>query len=212
MSTSAGPARLPAVVVLTDRRIAAAAGHSLPALVASLAGLDVGVLYREKDLPATERVAIGHEVADAARRAGLLLLVASDPDIAQRIGSDGVHLAAADPASSYGLVGRSCHDARELAAATAEDAAYATVSPVYATPTKPGHGPPLALDGLALLAHGTRLAIYALGGVGPGRAAECVEAGAHGVAVLGAVMGATDPAEMAAALVREVLAARAPAD
>jgi len=205
MSTSP---TLPAVLVLTDRRVAAAAGHTLPGLVASLAGLDVGVVFREKDLLEVERVAIGHEVADASRRAGVLLLVASSPAVAQRIGADGVHLAAEDPSTACGLVGRSCHDAVELSAAGAEGVAYVTLSPVYATPSKPGHGPPLGLDGLGRLARAARRPVFALGGVGPGRAGECVEAGAHGVAMLGAVMQAADPAELVAAVAAEVRSAR----
>lgn len=197
-------ARLPAVLVLTDRRMAAAAGHSLPGLVASLAGLDIAVVLREKDLPPGERAAIAREVADAASRAGLLLLVSSSPELALRIGADGVHLAAADPPASCGLVGRSCHDERELAAANAERVDYVSLSPVFPTPSKPGHGPALGPAGLARLARAARMPVYALGGVRPGRAAECIEAGARGVAALGVVMGAPDPAALVAELAGEV--------
>src|SRR5512134_2049318 len=98
-------ARLPAVLVLTDRRMAAAAGHSLPGLVASLAGLDAAVVLREKDLPLEERAALAREVADGARQAGVLILVSSSAELALRVGADGVHLAAADPPAACGIVG-----------------------------------------------------------------------------------------------------------
>jgi thiamine-phosphate pyrophosphorylase len=102
-----------------------------------------------------------------------------------------VHLAARDPvpAERPALVGRSCHDAAELRAAAAEGCDYVTLSPVFASASKPGYGPALGLDGLATLvtAHaGT--AVYALAGVRPDDVPGCLAAGAHGVAVMGTVM------------------------
>ncbi|GIF46122.1 thiamine-phosphate pyrophosphorylase [Asanoa ferruginea] len=100
-----------------------------------------------------------------------------------------VHLAAREPfpTARPALVGRSCHDAAEVAAAAAEGCDYVTVSPVYLSASKPGYGPPLGPPGLAAL---TRNAppVYALGGVSPAEAAACRAAGAYGVAVMGAVM------------------------
>jgi thiamine-phosphate pyrophosphorylase len=96
------------------------------------------------------------------------------------------------------LVGRSCHDADELAALSDED--YVTLSPIYPTATKPGYGPALGPEGAAAL----RPAVpwLALGGIdSPERAAACARAGAAGVAVLGAVMRAVDPAATVRVLV-----------
>ena len=89
----------------------------------------------------------------------------------------------------------------ELADAATHGAAYATVSPVFATTSKPGYGPPLGLVGLRALVAGTRVPIVALGGVGPDDVGVCLAAGATGVAVMGAVMTAADPG----AVVRELL-------
>lgn len=77
-----------------------------------------------------------------------------------------------------------------------------TLSPVWETASKPGYGPALGVEGLAAaVAAVPGLPVYALGGIGPGRVAACVEAGAVGVAVMGAVMGAVDPG----AVVRQIL-------
>ena len=75
-----------------------------------------------------------------------------------------------------------------------------TVSPVWESSSKPGYGPALYPDGLAALLPGAPPA-YALGGVdSPARAQQARAAGAHGVAVLGAVMRAAHPDRAVAAL------------
>jgi thiamine monophosphate synthase len=100
-------------------------------------------------------------------------------------------------------IGRSCHDADELARLSTED--YATLSPVFATESKPGYGPVLGLARLATLAARSPRPLLALGGISAAEdAAACVGAGAAGVAVMGAVMRAPDPAAVVAALVAEV--------
>lgn len=90
---------------------------------------------------------------------------------------------------------------------------YVTLSPVYASRSKPGYGPALGLARFAAAAAGLRRAaapvpVVALGGVAtPAQVVDCLAAGAHAVAVLGAFMRSADPAATAATLVR---AARRP--
>ncbi|HEY8526256.1 MAG TPA: thiamine phosphate synthase [Acidimicrobiales bacterium] len=226
----------PSLLVVTDRAQAAAAGRTLAATVAAaVAGGARWVLLREKDLPAAERRRLAEELlAVLAAGGGGRLVVAGDLALARDVGAAGVHLAAADPwpaaeaageadaagaragegdggagAAAGGLlVGRSCHDLDELRAARRHGAAYATLSPVFATRSKPGYGPPLGVEGLAAACAAVPgLPVLALGGVGPGRAAACVDAGAHGVAVMGEVMRADDPAAVVRRLVGELAGA-----
>ncbi|HET6214906.1 MAG TPA: thiamine phosphate synthase [Micromonosporaceae bacterium] len=85
------------------------------------------------------------------------------------------------------MVGRSCHTEYDLGRLSTED--YVTVSPVFATASKPGYGPPLRADGLARLCRTP--GVFALGGVtSPAQAQACLAAG---VAVMGAVMRVGDP-------------------
>jgi thiamine-phosphate diphosphorylase len=194
------------VIVFTDRR---QARGPLPEVVrAAVEGGARLVVLREKDLPDDERAALAEQLHELlASVGGRLLLAGRTAGRADRDGfavADGQHLAAADPwpAAPRGLVGRSCHDAAELAAAAAEGAAYATISPVFPSRSKPGYGPPLGLTRLRELCAGADLPVYALGGVESGdRAARCRDAGAAGVAVMGAVMRAADPA----AVVKELM-------
>jgi thiamine-phosphate pyrophosphorylase len=200
------------LVLLTDRRQAEQAGHDLVELVHAAVGAGVRtVLLREKDLSVGERLVLARDIHRSLAPVSGTLIMASDATAARAVGA-GVHLAATDPWPAYTrqpperlLVGRSCHSVEELRAADREGASYATLSPVFPTASKPGYGPALGLDGLAAASDSVpELPVLALGGVGPGRVAECLAAGAHGVAVMGEVMRAANPASVVRALLAEL--------
>ncbi|MEU7842291.1 thiamine phosphate synthase [Micromonospora sp. NPDC049114] len=176
------------VVLLTDRLVARG---GLERVVAGAVAQGVRwVVLREKDLPRAERAALAVDLrAILADAGGTLVVAGPDP-----LGGDAVHLPAAGPypPPALPLVGRSCHSVPELNRLTTEH--YATVSPVWPTSTKPGYGPPLQVDGLRKLIEASPVPVLALGGVEtPEQVTACVEAGAAGVAVLGALMRAEDP-------------------
>jgi thiamine-phosphate pyrophosphorylase len=183
------------LLVLTDRHQAQAAGRDLPSTVA--AAVQAGaptIVFREKDLPADARRELGEQVAEACGDAELI--VASDPHLARALGARTVHLAQADrwPDDDELAIGMSCHDNVELAAAVDDGAAYATISPIFPSVSKPGYLPTFGLHELALLVTDASLPVIALGGVTAANAVDCLSAGAAGVAVMGAVMAAPDPA------------------
>ncbi len=68
-----------------------------------------------------------------------------------------------------------------------------TLSPIFATASKPGYGPALGLGALAAAGR-IGLPVIALGGIGVATAAACRREGATGMAVMGGLMRATDPA------------------
>jgi len=85
-----------------------------------------------------------------------------------------------------------CHSVAEVLAAAG--APFVTVSPVAATLSKPGYGPPLGVDGVrAAVAAAGDMPVFALGGVTEDNARSFCDAGAYGVAVMGAVLRADDP-------------------
>ena len=181
------------LVVLTDRRLVPA-GRSLRDVLgaAADAGLRI-VLLRETDLPDDERA----KIADHARTCGLEVIAAHRPVP----GGAGVHLPASAPAPEIATRwGRSCHSRAEAVAAAGDGAWWATLSPYASTDSKPGYGPPLATTDFA----GLPLPVFALGGITAANAAAAREAGAYGVAVMGAVMRAPDPAAVVAALLSAV--------
>ncbi len=164
------------------------------------------MLLREKDLGRRRRRALGRELAALLSPCAGRLIIASDWELAAELGA-GVHLAADDAVPAgvrLDAVGRSCHDLAELRAAVAHGLAYATLSPIFRSSSKPGYGPALGVAGLeAGVSAVPGFPVYALGGVRRGNLGRCLAVGAAGVAVMGAVMGAEDP--LAAA--RELLAA-----
>ena len=202
--------RLPPLLVLTDRAASAARGRALADTVAAAVSAGArAVVFREKDLPPAERRRLGAEVAAAMPSDGRLL-VASDARLAADLDAAGVHLAAGDswPEPAPATIGRSCHDRTEVRAASAAGADYVTVSPVYATSSKPGYGPALGQGGLRdLVVVADTLPVYALGGVDAAGAPACVAAGATGVAVMGAVMASEDPEAAVTALLAALGAA-----
>jgi thiamine-phosphate pyrophosphorylase len=160
------------------------------------------IWLRDRDLPPGERRGLAVALLAITRRAQAKLTVGADVELAAEIGADGVHLASdASPAAiaaararlgADAIIGVSAHDDADVAAAVAAGADYATLSPIFATTSKPGYGPELGLAALTRAArHG--LPLLALGGVTPERAHECVAAGAAGVAVMGEVMRAAGP-------------------
>ncbi|MEV6516936.1 thiamine phosphate synthase [Micromonospora chalcea] len=185
------------VVLLTDRRLAR--GALVDVCAGAVGGGVRWVVLREKDLPRAERLALAVDLrAILADAGGTLVVAGPDP-----LDGDAVHLPAAGPypPPAVDLVGRSCHDTAELARLTTEH--YATLSPVYQTRTKPGYGPPLHPAGLAELVKVSPVPVLALGGIETAaQVAACVEAGAAGVAVLGAIMRAQEPRETATTLGR----------
>lgn len=198
---------VPPLLVITDRR---QAPGPLPDVMARAIACGARwISLREKDLPSAARLALLDELLAIARPAGCLVTVHDDLDAAHRC--DGLHQPdGSDPAAARprlgpaALVGVSAHDRPSVRAAAAAD--YVTVSPVFESPSKPGYGPPLGLAGLADLTDAAMLPVIALGGVTPDNLAACRRSGATGVAVMGSVMRAPDPA----AVVADLLAGLAP--
>jgi thiamine-phosphate pyrophosphorylase len=201
----------PPVLVITDRRMAA---RPLGDVVnGALEGGCRWILLREPDLDTPALTALGREIAARCRARGARLFVSADRKTAESIDADGLHLpqrlataghvkqarACLDPDA---LIGISCHSRSEADAAAALGADYITMSPVFSTESKPGYGPGLGIDGLR--EYTTRLAIpvLALAGISEANAADVRAAGAAGIAVMGNVMRADDPAVAVAALLR----------
>lgn len=198
---------LPSLLIISDRSQA-----RRPLIQIAEAAFRGGCRWfslREKDLPAEERRDLLARLVALGRRFGATVTAHQDFEAVVATGADGVHLpGGADPAGArsrlpHGLIGASAHSAAEAAALLNGGADYVTLSPIFLTESKPGYGPALGLAALTEAARLARGPIIALAGIDDGKAAQCMAAGASGVAVMGEVMRSTDPE----ATVRTVLRA-----
>ncbi|WP_278258815.1 thiamine phosphate synthase [Nocardioides convexus] len=137
-------------------------------------------------------------VLDAVRPYGARVLVNDRLDVALAAGADGVHLGADDLAVADArriapglIVGATCRDRAGVLAAAASGADYAGFGPLFPTGSKPGLPEPLGLR--AVTAAAGVLPLVAIGGLTAATAAEARAAGAHGVAVIGAIWREPDP-------------------
>ncbi len=198
----------PPVLLITDRK---RAGRPLELVMAgALRGGCRWISLREKDLPTVQQRALAHQLLGLAAPLGAHIMLHGDPRIALEAGLFGVHLptrgdvraarAALGPAA---WVSASAHSFDEILTAAAAGADAVTLSPIFASTSKPGYGPAHGLEALAESARRSPIPIIALGGItDDSRLRACLEAGAAGVAVMGVIMRAADPAATMADLIQ----------
>jgi thiamine-phosphate pyrophosphorylase len=144
------------------------------------------VQVRDKDLPARDLIAV---VRIAMQRVGKVL-VNSRVDVALAARAAGVHLPAGSIAASEWrritpagfLIGVSCHSLEDVVLAEREGADYVVFGPVFDPLSKPPDLPARGVDELGRVSRAVRIPVLALGGITWENAAECVAAGAAGVA------------------------------
>lgn len=202
--------------VITDDAVLARSDFPDAALRVLEAGPAVTLHLRGPGTGARTLFELTNRLRPAAHETGALLVVNDRVDVALAAGADGVHLAEASlpvaaarallPAPA--LVGASVHDLGRIREATSEGADYLIVGTIYATPShpeRPGRGPAW----LGNVATATDLPLLAIGGVSCDRVAPCLDAGAHGVAVLRGVWDAGDTGEAVAGYLERLAAVTA---
>lgn len=157
------------------------------------AAIDSGVDWiqiREKELPADELLALVSETVAMARSSQTRILVNERADIALAAGAAGVHL----PSNAFSprrlraitpegfLIGVSCHQTGEVRRAESEGADFVLFSPVFDPRSKAAAGPAAGPGKLGEACAAVRIPVLALGGIDTENAAECMAAGAAGVA------------------------------
>ena len=136
-----------------------------------------------------QRAALGR----VARR----VIVNDRLDVALAAGAAGVHLGGESVparevvrwcrrrnAPAGFLIGVSCHSLEEAREAEDSGASYVFFGPVFETPSKKKFGPPQGIARLGEACRAVRIPVIAIGGVNEGNVAECLRAGAAGIAAI----------------------------
>ncbi|MDE3108301.1 MAG: thiamine phosphate synthase [Acidobacteriota bacterium] len=194
----------PIVCYVTDRR--ALEGENPQAALTSsirdavVAGVD-WIQIREKDLSSRDLLHVAASAVRAAakhREAERTSVIVNDRlDVALAAGASGVHLGEESiPAAEVVrwcrsgnapagfLVGVSCHSLSDAQVAEAVGASYVIFGPVFDTPSKRPFGAPQGTQKLQELSSAVRVPVIAIGGIDEKTAADCLRAGAAGIAAI----------------------------
>jgi len=187
------------LLVVTDRH--QTNGRPLvPLLQQTVNAVAPAIQLRERDLSARELVTLAREVQAVTASRRSQLLINDRIDVALALEGVGVHLrsnslpvsVARQLLGAQRLVGVSVHTIEEAIQVESQGADYIVLGPIYATPSKQMFGPPLGIHTLEKACRLVRIPIIGIGGVTAARAQQMRRAGAFGVAVITAILGATD--------------------
>lgn len=198
MSGPAGLRDALRLVVIVDA--GAARGRDLAALAEAAARGGATMLQlRDKDAPPGRLAAIARRIQGATR---IPLVINDRLDVALAAGAAGCHLGQDDlplddarkmvPAGF--ILGGSAGNETEARRATSAGAHYLGIGPVRTTPNKPDAGDAIGIGGFSRVRGATTLPCVAIGGLSAADAAPLREAGAAGIAVIGAALDADDVA------------------
>lgn len=198
---------LPRLHAVTDAAVLALPDFPVRAAAIAAAGSAVAIHARDREATGATLVALTRRLLALARPPEAGVIVSARADIAVALEAQGVQLRAGDlePADVRqafpawaGWIGASVHGLDEARARTDEGADYLVVGNIFETASHPGR----PAQGLALVRDTARLGlpVIAIGGVTPERVRAVRDAGAWGVAAIGALWHAEDPAAQALAL------------
>ena len=176
----------------------------------AIAGGATFVQLREKDAQRDEIVALGRELLDICRAAGIPFVIDDEVDIALEIGADGVHVGQDDMACENAramlgpdaIVGVSAQTVEQALAAQAAGADYLGVGALIPTPTKPD-AVDVTLEELNAICAAVDIPVVGIGGLNAGTIGRLAGTSADGAAVVSAIFSADD-CEAATRELREI--------
>ncbi len=203
-------ATAPRLYVVTPDRGVDDFFESLSTIVSTV---DVIVQVRRKSGSEKDIVDAAHKITKLCHESNRLCIINDRVDIAKTVGADGVHLGQTDLAVQQvredfdGIIGSTCRNATQAKIAVTSGADYLGVGPTFQSSTKPGLPQPLGVDGVAQIAAGVDIPVYAIGGITSDTAPSLIQHGVYGVAVVAAVFNQPDSAQQQAQRLSAVLSA-----
>jgi thiamine-phosphate pyrophosphorylase len=168
------------------------------------------VQLREKNLSGKALYYLAEKSKALCRRYHARLFINDRVDVALAVEADGVQLGktslpvetARALIGTDKLIGYSTHALAEAQQAEQSGADFVLFGPVYFTPSKASFGSPQGLAPLKELVAKISLPVYAIGGIKPESIADLECVGIRGVALISAVIGATDPKDASLTLLQ----------
>ena len=175
-------------------------------LARSLAAVRGGATMVQLRLKAVEPRALVEVARILVRGLPVPVVVNDRVDVALAAGAAGVHLGADDLSPAMArriaptgfIIGASVGDEREVDEGRAAD--YVGIGPVFATGSKGDAGPAIGIERLVHLTTLVQRPAVGIGGIEATNVRAVMDAGAAGVAVIRAVLGAADAEAAARAL------------
>lgn len=175
------------------------------------------IQLRMKDTPAGEIIACAEEVLPLCRHHGAKFLLDDHVELVRQLGADGVHLGKNDMPVDEArkilgpdiIIGGTANTIEDIIRLHKQGADYIGCGPFRFTTTKKNLSPILGLDGyksivLKMKELGIDLPIVAIGGITVEDIPAVMGTGVSGIALSGAILGATDPVEMTARIIETI--------
>lgn len=188
--------------LVTDRDLSL--GRSLEEVVAAAVKGGVTIVQlREKDASTGEFVALARNLMQLLKPLNIPLIINDRVDVALAVDADGVHIGQSDMPyedvrrilGKDKIIGLSVENFEDIEIANTLDVDYIGISPVFGTPTKTDTAQPFGIEGLrkavAMSIHPT----VGIGGMNKDTAAEVMQTGCDGIAVVSAICSADDVIE-----------------
>ncbi len=185
--------------VITDRHIAQS--RPLSAIVeAAIAGGASAVQLREKVATTREMIELGHALHSITKAANIPLIVNDRVDVALAIDAEGVHVGQKDMPARLArqllgptkILGVSVTTPTEAHQAEVEGADYIGAGDIFGTLSKVDAGVPIGIHTLTAIVQAVSIPTVGIGGITAQNAIQVIRAGASGIAVISAVMGAAN--------------------
>jgi thiamine-phosphate pyrophosphorylase len=197
--------------VLTDESIQNRFSHVELAKFAIAGGADT-IQFRDKSRSTRELIETAEALGAVCASKGVSLIINDRADIALAVDADGVHLGRGDlpirtARSLLGpdkIVGGTASTLEEAIEAERDGADYVGFGHIYPTSSKEKPGEAKGPGSLIEICAALTIPVIAIGGINHANFAPVIDAGAWGIAVIGAVCASKDPEAAAADLRRGV--------
>ena len=193
--------------LVTDRELSL--GRSLEEVVTeAVKGGATIVQLREKDASTGEFIELARKLKEILKPAGVPLIINDRVDVALAADADGVHIGQSDMKyedarrllGNDKIIGLSVENINDIDIANTLDVDYIGISPVFGTPTKTDTAQPFGLDGLRKAVAQSIHPTVGIGGMNASTAADVMETGCGGIAVVSAICSAENIAQATAEL------------